>query len=35
MAILDRSKRPQVIDRDENVFIGIDLTNMVYNQIQA
>ena len=25
MAILDTSKRPQVVDRDELVFIGIDL----------
>ena len=25
MAILDKSKKPYIVDRDENVFIGIDL----------
>jgi len=25
MAILDRSKRPSIADRDENIFIGIDM----------
>jgi phage baseplate assembly protein W len=25
MAILDKSKRPSIIDRNENIFIGIDM----------